>query len=343
MLINTNIYKKKTIACTFDDLSRYISKKGERLLVEILDFLVQVMRHKESNQMNAYHLGEAMGKVTLGPGDCDPIMAEKAGHFLTRMVIEHSKTIHNEKQLLFRIDSGCVWPVVSKVNPMSKSEAAHAKAKSYNRIINKIHYRNQDWVDIASVAVYALMEGDYQEEPAHYDEPYLSIFTEKLNPEDATLSPILYRLVSEASKPIVPVPKDPFENSFLFGKRPNTRVETQVSEAFDDFVPLLKYSTLFFEVMRQEHEGKSPSKSHLKLINSPFSNMKLNLKKTKSHGEGDHIDAQSDENEVGTFVNPDYDNGKHSQKSKPVKGMMKRVIKMGSIAPAKRFPTTTIH
>ncbi|KAI8891180.1 hypothetical protein K501DRAFT_299781 [Backusella circina FSU 941] len=314
---------------------RIISKKVWRTI----NYEIQVMRHKESNQMNAYHLGEAMGKVTLGPGDCDPIMAEKAGHFLTRMVIEHSKTIHNEKQLSSRVDSECVWPTVSKVNPMSKSEAAHAKAKSYNRIINKIHYRNQDWIDIASVAVYALMEDEYEEEPAHYDEPYLSIFTEKLNPEDATLSPILYRLVSEASKPIEPVPKDPFENSLLFGKRPNTRVETQVSEAFDDFMPLLKYSTLFFEVMRQEHEGKSPSKSHLKLINSPFSNMKRNLKKTKSQGEGDY----SDENEVGTFVNPDYDNGKYPQKPKQVKGMMKRVIKMGSIAPAKKFPTTTIH
>jgi hypothetical protein len=268
-----------------NDLSRFISKRGENLLVEILDFLVQVMRHKEANEMDAYHLGEAMGKVTLGPADCDPIIAEKAGHFLTRMIIEHSKTIHGEKLLLFRVDSGFAWPIISNITkePMSKSEAARAKTRSYNRLIAKIRKRNFDWLNNAHVAVYALLEDDFQQEPPALQEPYLSIFSKRLKPSDAILSPILFRLVTEASKPIEPIPQDPFANSYLFKK---TVIENQVRVAFDDFMPLLQTKTNqhYYNYMNEKAAAAS-NKSHLKMINSSLSHMKLNLRKQpKSQG-----------------------------------------------------------
>lgn len=274
------------------------------MLVEILDFLVQVMRYKEENEMDAYHLGEAMGKVTLGPADCDPIIAEKAGHFLTRMIIEHSKsTIQKEKQewLFNRVDSGFATcppasPVSSSNNKkqpaiISKSEAARAKAKSYNRLIKKIRTRNFDWLNNANVALYALLENDYQPEPPSLQEPYLSIFSKHLEPSDAILSPVLFRLVTEASKPIEPIPQDPFVNSYLFNK--NAVIENQVKIAFDDFMPLLlqsnKTNQQYQDYMNEKYA--SSNKSHLKIINSSFSHMKLNIKKHISQGaqHGDNM------------------------------------------------------
>lgn len=292
------------VACTLDDLSRFISKRGQNLLVEILDFLVQVMRYKDDNQMDAYHLGEAMGKVTLGPPDCDPIIAEKAGHFLTRMIIEHSKTIHGEKKrLLFRVDSGFAWPssaMTAKRLPMSKSEAARAKAKSYNRLITKIHKRNYDWVSNANVALYAMLENDYEPEPVNsFAEPYLSIFSKHLDPSQAIQSPVLFRLVTEASKAIEPIPEDPFADSYLFGGGRKSihhkvhPIETQISVAFDDFMPLLRNNVAsnYYDgnATQANHNEKSPhgaanNKSHMKIINSSLSHMKLNLRKPKSQG-----------------------------------------------------------
>ncbi|KAL9557661.1 hypothetical protein MBANPS3_001275 [Mucor bainieri] len=291
--------------CTLDDLSRFISKRGQNLLVEILDFLVQVMRYKDDNQMDAYHLGEAMGKVTLGPPDCDPIIAEKAGHFLTRMIIEHSKTIHGEKKrLLFRVDSGFAWPssaITSKRLPMSKSEAARAKAKSYNRLITKIHKRNYDWVSNANVALYAMLENDYEPEPTNsFAEPYLSIFSKHLDPSQAIQSPVLFRLVTAASKAIEPIPEDPFADSYLFGGGRKSihhkvhPIETQISVAFDDFMPLLRNNiasnyydgnaTQSNNHTERGHHGAANNKSHMKIINSSLSHMKLNLRKPKSQG-----------------------------------------------------------
>ncbi|KAI8883225.1 hypothetical protein K501DRAFT_219698 [Backusella circina FSU 941] len=351
--------------CTLHDLSKFISKKGELLLIEILDFLVTIMRYKETNQMDAYHLGEAMGKVTLGPADCDPIIAEKAGHFLTRMIIEHSKTMHSERQqqLPLKLDSDLVWTQQQsrKTSPMSKSEAARAKAKSYNRIIRKIHKRNEDWLKTADVALYAMMEDCYESEPERCQEPYLSIFSH-LEPSDAILSPILFRLVTAATKATEPVPQDPFGDSYLFGKRPCKSVESQISIAFDDFVPLLKQPTLMFDPMILDpHHGKpsSVSKSHMKIINSSISHMKLNLRKPKppplphhhhaavnssQHSSSDFStttgsshraeDLLSYDEESSEFT--DYHSKTSSQKQNQVKSMMKRVIKMGAVSPTKK-------
>lgn len=377
--------------CTLNELSRFISKRGENLLVEILDFLVQLMRYKEENQMDAYHLGEAMGKVTLGPADCDPIIAEKAGHFLTRMIIEHSKTIHGEKQSLFRAeDSRFAWPSVSIAKPMSKSEAARAKAKSYNRLIKKIRTRNFDPLQVADVALISLLEDDFQQEPPSYNEPYISIFSKSLEPSDAILSPVLFRLVTEASKAIVPIPKDPFANTYLSNK---TKIENQVRIAFDDFVPLIQSTATSrrhmdhgymnektFVSNNNNHKNKS-----LNMINSSISHMKLNLRKHKSQGGGAfdvvgeetlpvavppaviyqkprHEDVISNKHSLDqpdlyssqysatttdttttTFSSNHSSNhssshkqGKHHQ----MKSMMKRVIKIGTIAPMKK---TTIY
>lgn len=339
-------------------------------MIEILDFLVTIMRYKETNQMDAYHLGEAMGKVTLGPADCDPIIAEKAGHFLTRMIIEHSKTMHSERQqqLPLKLDSDLVWTQQSrKKPPMSKSEAARAKAKSYNRIIRKIHKRNEDWLKTADVALYAMMEDCYESEPERCQEPYLSIFSH-LEPSDAILSPILFRLVTAATKATEPVPQDPFGDSDLFGKRTCKSVESQISIAFDDFVPLLKQPTLMFDPMVLDpHHGKPSSvpKSHMKMINSSISHMKLNLRKNKptapppvpQHHAVSQLsssdfstttgsshraeDLLSYEEEGSEFT--DYHSKTSSQKQNQVKSMMKRVIKMGAVSPTKKPTTTAIY
>lgn len=329
-----------------NDLSRFISKRGENLLVEILDFLVQVMRHKSANQMDAYHLGEAMGKVTLGPADCDPIIAEKSGHFLTRMIIEHSKTIHGEKQLLFRVDSGFAWPTICH-KPMSKSEAAKSKAKSYNRIIKKIRLRNFDWLEITNIALYALLEDDYEIIIPPFQEPYISIFSTYLDPDDAILSPILFRLVTAASKPIEVVPKDPFENSYLFKKQ--NPIENQIRVAFDDFKPLLEnvhYQDTFINEKTNSPTSHS-NKSHLKLINNSLSNMKLNLRKHKSQPNCEIIQEDNDDslNDADSHMlysseyssNSSNNSSNNNKSSKHhVKNMMKRVIKIGTIVPSKK-------
>lgn len=244
------------------------------MLLEILDFLVQVMRYKDANQMDAYHLGEAMGKVTLGPADCDPIIAEKAGHFLTRMIIEHSKKIYNDK-------NNNLEAILSS---MSKSEAARAKAKSYNRLIQKIHKRNDDWISIVHISLFAMMEDAYEPEPTNqYGEPYLSIFSKHLDPSQAITSPVLFRLVTEASKAIEPIPRDPFAESYLFNtkKRKTQTVENQIRIAFDDFMPLLQNTpAVHYGVFQAMNEKTSvPNSKHMKMT---FSNIKLNLKKHKS-------------------------------------------------------------
>jgi hypothetical protein len=328
------------IACTLDDLSHFISKRGENLLVEILDFLVQVMRHKEANQMDAYHLGEAMGKVTLGPADCDPIIAEKAGHFLTRMIIEHSKTIHGEKQLLLRVDSGFAWPVITncKKQPMSKSEAARAKAKSYNRLIKKIRRRNDDWITHVNVALYAMLENDYEAEPSNaYEEPYLSIFSKHLDPAQAIVSPVLFRLVTEASKAIETIPQDPFADSYLFNsnKKRLHPIENQISVAFDDFMPLLQNNTptAYYEAAHVTEKNVANNKSHLKIINSSISNMKINLRKHRSQGM--HCDIITEEQAV-PVMNPH-----HQQPHREVAVSPPSPPSIPSLSPASAATSTT--
>ncbi|CEG62893.1 hypothetical protein RMATCC62417_00138 [Rhizopus microsporus] len=194
--------------CTLEELSKFISKRGIVLLSDILDFLVEIKRHKSYNLMDAYHLGEAMGKATLGPGNCDSIMAEKANHFLTRMIIERSQQ-----------------------RPMTKSEATRAKAKSYHRIIQAIQRRNYDCMDVVQGALYAMMENAYETETESTQEIYVSIFNQTL--EEATMSPILIRLLKHKVE-------DDETYSLNEALKRNDAIEAQIRSAFDDFVPLIQ-------------------------------------------------------------------------------------------------------
>lgn len=333
-------------ACTLEDLSQYITQRGENLLLEILDFLVLLMRYKDENQMDAYHLGEAMGKVTLGPADCDPIIAEKAGHFLTRMIIEHSKKrIHNTMTV-------------------SKSEAARAKAKSYNRLIQKIRKRNEDWISIVHIALYAMMEDHYELEPANeYEEPYLSIFSKDLDPSQAVTSPVLFRLVTRASQAIEPTPQDPFAESYLFNtskKRKAHTVENQIRIAFDDFIPLLQSTpAAYYATGNNAHMlmmNEKTATTHNKKMNFKL----MNLKKHKSQEMHDNntpllsdsttttppTSASTLETESFTSHSNktlySVEDFSHQQKQKNhhVKKMMKKVIK---IVPSSKKTTTHIY
>ncbi|KAG1232982.1 hypothetical protein G6F68_019084 [Rhizopus microsporus] len=108
-------------------------------------------------------------------------MADKASHFLTRMIIERSKQ-----------------------QPMIKSEATKAKAKSYYRIIQGIHRRNFDWLSVVHVALYAMMEDEYEPETPRPLEPYISIFA-KLDPSNRALSPVLFRLLTYQPEPVLQI------------------------------------------------------------------------------------------------------------------------------------------
>ncbi|KAI8148367.1 hypothetical protein BJV82DRAFT_591839 [Fennellomyces sp. T-0311] len=315
--------------CTLSSLSKLLSRKGEQLLVEILDFLVELMQHKNKNLMDAYHLGEAMGKVTLGPADCDPIIAEKASHFLTRMIIEHSKRIHLEhkKRWLDRVDSGFARISGDRADryyecePMSKTEAARAKAKSYDRLIRKIRYTSSDWAS-NTTGIRAMLDDDYEPEEIEPEEPWISVFCTHLGDYDANASPLMFRIISEASKPKVPIPADPFASSYLFRKQPTgTAVESQIERAFVEFTP---QCTVSYDC--PERDSKVAPLSHFKKINHSLSHMKLNIRKARSQG----LDSEFS-NEETIRVEEEYaedDFQRHKQKH--VKSMMRRVMKMKS-------------
>lgn len=337
-------------ACTLSNLSRFLSRKKEELLIEILDFLVELMQHKEKNLMDAYHLGEAMGKVTLGPTDCDPIIAEKANHFLTRMIIEHSKRLHSQhkRHSVSRPDSGfvqspkqqqqhqqtlkfssidlCNESAYYELRPMSKTEAARAKAKSYDRHIRKIRTSSSDWV-ANTVGIRAMLDDDYEPEQVEPQEPWIPIFTTQLDQYDPIASPLIYRIVSEASKPKLPIPVDPFASSYLFRK--NNVVEAQVSHAFSEFASLC---TITYDI--SDKTGKQTNVSHLKKINHSLSNMKLNLRKHRSQAA---LESQFSNDE--TLREEDEDAVSADQQRKPikqqqhhhVKNMMRRVIRMSAL------------
>ncbi|KAI8068453.1 hypothetical protein BC940DRAFT_35270 [Gongronella butleri] len=161
--------------CTLHQLEHLISREGYDLLVDIVDFLVLVMQHKRENQMHAYHLGEAMGKVTLGPADCDPLLAEKAGHFMTRMIIDRSKHLAQQRKANKSGKNGKSAkkkPLLSQsvaTNASAGTQAAsQAKAKSYDRLILRkkrqcaadfIFYANSD----DSFGLVSLL--DYDDDP----------------------------------------------------------------------------------------------------------------------------------------------------------------------------------
>ncbi|CAO3596683.1 unnamed protein product [Absidia cylindrospora] len=352
--------------CTLPNLSKVLTKKGEALLIEILDFLVELMQHKANNLMDAYHLGEAMGKVTLGPADCDPIIAEKAGHFMTRMIIEHSKWMTQVKRptdhhhhhrfsapvILSSVASSSTSSSSSNsssssysslsssstsldssskqtfgnanliLQPMSKAEAAKAKAKSYNRLIQRIKSFNVDWIDFADVGLYALMEDDYALEPVPKDEPWISVFSSHLDPKDATASPLLYRIMSQATLEEPPVPSDPFASSYWFQNRhshPVLQTNQNGGPAFSEFAPLIqaiKDSQQQYQyplpTSQWQQDKEKASKSHLQKINHSFSNIKHNLRKRQASSPHHHSgleDSSGFSNSDEYALSDDIDSG----------------------------------
>ncbi|KAI8376170.1 uncharacterized protein BYT42DRAFT_573681 [Radiomyces spectabilis] len=320
--------------CTLSSLMALLTTQAEQLLMDILDFLVEVMQHKMVNRMDAYHLGEAMGKVTLGPYNCDQIIAEKANHLLTRMIIEHSKMRYQlrkkKPQLpvprgLHRIDSGFASTHFRyrEYRPMTKSEATHAKAKSYDRLIHKVRQSASDWSTNVD-GLYALLEDEYNLAPEPPEKPWISIFsTEMPTKNDMAASPLLYRILVEACKPKETVPDDPFARSYLFSTHIDT-VEAGLKRAFSEF--------------RIQHTLSSPPSekpaSPLQKINHSISHLKLNLRRHRSRQDlldesgDDDSDSESDDTQVA------HDDVKPGYKPHSVKGMVKRMMKFsGTIAP----------
>ncbi|CAO3589998.1 unnamed protein product [Absidia cylindrospora] len=190
--------------CTLEYLFTILPQQNYQLLTDIVHFLVNVMKHKRDNLMDAYHLGDAMGKVALGPADCDPILAEKAGHFLMRMIIEESK-----QQKRISVSHACptrislpttTMPIPTTTPTLTKTEAAKAKAKSYNRILQRRKIQQYDWT-ASDIGLKALHDG-YPPSPP--EKPYHSIFDTTLandsKSELAYASPILFRILVNANQ-----------------------------------------------------------------------------------------------------------------------------------------------
>ncbi|KAL0077601.1 hypothetical protein J3Q64DRAFT_1849594 [Phycomyces blakesleeanus] len=322
--------------CTLSGLSRLLTEQGEQLLIDLLDFLVELMHYKEKNGMDAYRLGEAMGKVTLGPSECNPVMAEKAGHFLTRMIIEHSKllTMRGHKRLR-RIDSGferghelsdgyhkktktktktrdkdkdktnshgSYGPssnstynyYCDRIKPMTKREAGRAKAKYYDRLIRKTKSTTADWVLNLS-GVQAMLDDTYADcGPDPPEKPWLSIFStteELMVNRDSASQPLLFRILMEANKPVVPVPANPFGQSYLFSASQAYQVESCLGEAFKEFAALC-----YSHPMSRQWVEKTTSP--LAKLNHSISNLKLNIRKIRSR----HDIGEEDIGGVDRFV-----------------------------------------
>ncbi|KAI9014506.1 hypothetical protein CLU79DRAFT_828824 [Phycomyces nitens] len=327
--------------CTLSGLSRLLTEQGEQLLIDLLDFLVELMHYKEKNGMDAYRLGEAMGKVTLGPSECSPVMAEKAGHFLTRMIIEHSKllSIRGHKRLR-RIDSGFERETCDdnywRITPMTKREAGRAKAKSYDRLIRKTKSTTADWVFNLN-GLQSMLDDDYDYGPDPPEKPWLSIFStteDLLVNRDSASQPLLFRILMEANKPVATIPANPFGQSYLFSASQAYQVESCLGEAFKEFAALC-YS---HPLSRQWVEKTSP----LAKLNHSISNLKLNIRKIRSRHDISEEDTEDSlSRDDATYIGHGESDGRsssgdHQKKPKNMKRMMRRVIKMGGNMVLKR-------
>ncbi|KAI8329615.1 hypothetical protein EDC96DRAFT_452349, partial [Choanephora cucurbitarum] len=204
---------------TLSNLSNFIDSRSERFLINILDFLVELLHKKQYNQLGAYRLGDALGKVVLGAADCDPILSEKAGHFLTRMIIEHAKIkhrqrIHTQQHLshtLYRIDSGyseshSCHTFYSECCPLDKAACTLARSKHYNRAVARIQGTHTDWLEKADGIQRMMNPDDVSQADASLENAWISIFTDfellvRLQEDMSFASPMLYRILWEASKP----------------------------------------------------------------------------------------------------------------------------------------------
>jgi hypothetical protein len=300
-----------------------LTSKSEQLLIDILDFLVQLMRYKSLNLMNAYKLGDALGKVVLGPADCGPILAEKAGHFLTRMIIEHAK-LHQKSQkiMIRRIDSGFTY---TEYRPICKAQGTQARAKCYDRVVFKTKWSSFDWIE-NTVGVQAMLDDAYDLAPDPPEKPWVSIFTstEDLVSFHRDMSPVLYRMLREASKPPMETCSDPFATSYLFNSSKAYWAEGQIQEAFSEFHHDFSNAHLV------AHDDKS---NPLKKLNHSISHLKLNIKKYRSKHDLLDESAFSEDTMVDE---PEYNNEKEPQQkingATNMRNVMKKMIKMGGIS-----------
>ncbi|SAL98786.1 hypothetical protein [Absidia glauca] len=188
--------------CTLDDLCTVIPAQQHQLLTDIVRFLVTVMKHKRTNLMDAYQLGDAMGKVTLAPADCNSILVEKAGHFLMRMVIEESKQQQRQRT---------VPRQQRQLSPSStlqhKMEATQAKAKSYNRQLKKqTRQRQPDWFTTSDLGLQSLQDGYPPAPPAKSSHSIFDTTLAQDTPTDLSYtSPLLFRILVNANT-VPPLP-----------------------------------------------------------------------------------------------------------------------------------------
>lgn len=275
--------------------------------------------------MDAYNLGDALGKVVLGPADCGPIIQEKAGHFLTRMIIEHAKIYHQKQaqQVIRRIDSGFDYSpsyschsFYTEYKPLCKTQGTQARAKFYNRVVLRTRWTSFDWIE-NTIGVQKLLDNDYDFAPEPPEKPWISIFTSTdllLNPhKDMLASPILYRILKEASKPAQIVSSDPFAASYLFNAAKIFWAERQIREAFTEFIP--------HQFNTNNHVLQEDRSNPLKKINHSISHLKLNIKKYRSKH-----DLLED-----SFISEDTINEEPYISTHNMKNVMKKMIKMGGI------------
>ncbi|KAI9468068.1 MAG: hypothetical protein EXX96DRAFT_112808 [Benjaminiella poitrasii] len=234
--------------CTMSKLSTVITSDSQILLMEILDFLVELLRHREKNAMDPFKLGDALGKAILGHPDCSPITAVKAGHFLSRLIIEYSK-MKSDQHSHYSLSSYHNKDISFEDRALSKSEAARARVKSYNRSVVRVKNVKNDWLDnMENVDLFEDYDEDLIGPPEPPEKPWISIFTSADNLLNHPArpqpyygsSPLLYRILKEAVKTppnnsLSKSPADPFASSYLFSKSRAFSTERQLQSAFNDF------------------------------------------------------------------------------------------------------------
>lgn len=295
--------------------------------------------------MGAYKLGDALGKVVLGPADCGSILTEKAGHFLTRLIIEHAK-IHKKQspRMIRRIDSGfgsaCNHQSLYKeYRPICKAQGTRARTKCYDRVVLRVKWASFDWIE-NTIGVQAMMDDDYDLPPEPPENPWISIFTSAeellMRPQrDMNASPILYRMLREASKPQVELPSDPFAASYLFNDAKAFCAEAQIRDAFTEFYP--------HNVIKNDLVTHEDRRNPLKKLNHSISHLKLNIRRYRSKHDlleestfSEDTDATMVDQQLSSSVSPEYPNEKESQQkingTTNMRSVMKKMIKMGGIS-----------
>ncbi|KAI9285529.1 hypothetical protein BC943DRAFT_360213 [Umbelopsis sp. AD052] len=170
--------------CMIENLGNIISHDAMAFVLEMMDFLLKVMNHKSRNIMTARRLGEAMGKVTFGPRDCNHMMAERCSNLVTKLLIERSrKGYANYSPTLYCLDKAGS-PVIAE------RSARLASKKSFERIAQ----RTNDWSKNLN-GVTELFDPSFNYD-LQDELQYISIFSTELSAEEMEFGdPTLVRMV----------------------------------------------------------------------------------------------------------------------------------------------------